>query len=121
MPASCSTHVRFCEIDKLFLPADFPPQKGYGSDKNWYDKRLYDFSQRFLYPIPKFETLLRDWIRSDPNLIIAEEDLCEADMCNRMTFLGEMSPYIQNARLAFTNLEHLRRRRGKRVSIKGPM
>ncbi|KAH9581016.1 hypothetical protein MS3_00000550 [Schistosoma haematobium] len=75
----------------------------------------------------KCKMSLQDWVASTPELMIGSEVVERVD---RFTYLGsfisacglvcdEISARIQEARLAFTNLRHLWRRRDIRLSTKG--
>ncbi|PXX92138.1 hypothetical protein DF185_23215, partial [Marinifilum breve] len=74
----------------------------------------------------KCKMLLQDWVALTPELMIGSEVVERVD---RFTYLGslispcglvcdEISARIQKARLAFTNLRHLWRRRDIRLSSK---
>ncbi|VDP33341.1 unnamed protein product [Schistosoma margrebowiei] len=75
----------------------------------------------------KCKMLLQDWVTSTTELVIGSEVV---ECVDRFTYLGslispcglvcdEISARIQKARLAFTNLRHLWRRRDIRLSTKG--
>ena len=75
----------------------------------------------------KCKMLLQDWVDSTPNLTLSGEEIEAVD---KFCYLGsiispggrisdEISSRIQKARLAFSNLAHLWRRRDIRLSVKG--
>ncbi|KER19536.1 hypothetical protein T265_15512, partial [Opisthorchis viverrini] len=73
----------------------------------------------------KCKMLLRDWVGSNPSLVLADEPI---ELVDKFTYRGschggltkdDISIRIGKARAAFANLRHLWRRRDIRFSVKG--
>lgn len=83
------------------------------------------FGMRFISPKCKISS--QDLTSTKPNLVLAGEELDDADCLNYLSSCvsssgrkpDELSPWVQKFRLAFNTLKHLWRRRDIQFLIKG--
>ena len=69
---------------------------------------------------PKCKMMLRDWVWVTPNLSIGAQFIYMGSCIARGGSIAEeLSPRIQKARPAYSNLHHLWRRNGIKLSMKG--